>query len=253
MKAFLVDDEPLALERLRRMLQATGRIEIVGASTDPVEALGQIHWLKPDVLFLDIHMPELTGFELLAELELQPLVVFTTAYDQHALEAFRVNSIDYLLKPIEPGHLDRALAKAERIRGNSEPLPDVRALLAQIGSALKPAASPWLERIASRTGDKLELVDLSRVTHFFASDKLTYAATPERNFVADLTIAELESKLDPARFIRIHRSTIMNLDYLRELHAGFGGKMTARLKDAKKTDLDVSRDRVRALKERIGV
>ncbi len=253
MKAFLVDDEPLALERLRRMLQATARVEIAGASTDPVEALEQIRWLKPDLLFLDIHIPELTGFDLLAELEQQPLVVFTTAYDQHALEAFRVNSIDYLLKPIEPEHLDRALTKAERIRGNSEPPPDLRELLAQIGAALKPAQAPWLERIASRTGDKLELVDLARVTHFYASDKLTYAATPERSYVADQTITELESKLDPARFIRIHRSTILNLEYLRELHTGFGGRMIARLKDAKKTDLDVSRDRVRALKERLGV
>ncbi len=151
MKAFLVDDEPLALERLRRMLQATARVEIAGASTDPVEALEQIRWLKPDLLFLDIHMPELTGFELLAELEQQPLVVFTTAYDQHALEAFRVNSIDYLLKPIEPEHLDRALTKAERIRGNSEPPPDLRELLAQIGTALKPAQTPWLEAISSNS------------------------------------------------------------------------------------------------------
>ena len=252
-RAFLVDDEPLALERLRRMLQASGRVEIAGASSDPVEALEQIRWSKPDLLFLDIHMPELTGFELLAELERQPLVVFTTAYEQHALEAFRVNSIDYLLKPIEPDHLDRALAKAERIHGSSEPAPDLRALLAQIGSALKPSQTPWLERIASRTGDKLELVDLGRVSHFFAADKLTYAATAERNYVADQTITDLEGKLDPARFIRIHRSTILNLDYLRELHTGFGGRMVARLKDAKKTDLDVSRDRVRALKERLGV
>ena len=113
LKIFIVDDEPLALERLRRMLQATGRVEIAGACSDPVEAVEQIRWTRPQLLFLDIHMPELTGFELLAELEQQqPLVVFTTAYDQHALEAFQVNSIDYLMKPIEPAHLDRALANA---------------------------------------------------------------------------------------------------------------------------------------------
>ena len=252
-KIFIVDDEPLALERLRRMLQATGRVEIAGACTDPVEAVEQIRWSKPELLFLDIHMPELTGFHLLAELEQQPLVVFTTAYDQHALEAFQVNSIDYLLKPVEPAHLERALTKAERIRGTSEPPPDLRALLAQIGNAIKPAQNSWLERIASRTGDKLELVDLSRVTHFYASDKLTYAATAERNYVVDPSIVELEGKLDPTRFVRIHRATILSLDHLRELHTWFGGKMVARLKDAKKTELAVSRDRVRALKERLGV
>ncbi len=158
-----------------------------------------------------------------------------------------------MLKPIEPEHLDRALAKAVRLHGQGAPQPDLRALLAHLGSGLKPAPAPWLDRIASRTGGKLELVDLARVTHFYASGKLTFAATAERNFVADQTISELESRLDPARFIRIHRSTILNLDYLRELHTGFGGKMVARLKDVKKTDLDVSRDRVRALKDRIGV
>jgi two-component system LytT family response regulator len=128
--------------------------------------------------------------------------------------------------------------------------PDLRALLAQ----LRPVAAPqWMERIASRTGDKLELVDLSRVTHFYASDKLTYAATAERSYTVDPSIADLESKLDPARFVRIHRATILNLDHLRELHTWFGGKMVARLKDSKKTELAVSRDRVRALKDRLGV
>jgi len=258
-KTFIVDDEPLALERLRRMLQATGRVEIAGAFTDPVEAVEQIRWSRPELLFLDIHMPELTGFELLSELEQQPLVVFTTAYDQHALEAFQVNSIDYLLKPVEPSHLERALTKAERLFGHdgqSGVPPDLRALLSQLGAALKPSAAattPWLERVASRTGDKLELVELSRVTHFYASDKLTYAATADRHYVVDPSIAELEGKLNPARFVRIHRATILNLDHLRELHTWFGGKMVARLKDAKKTELAVSRDRVRALKERLGV
>ncbi len=180
-------------------------------------------------------------------------MVFTTAYDRYALEAFQVNSIDYLLKPIEPAHLERALAKAERLRGNNSTAPDMRALLEQIGGALHSPKARWLERIASRTGDKLELVELSRVTHFYASDKLTYAATAERSFVVDPSITELESKLDPARFVRVHRSTILNLDYLRELHTWFGGKMIARLKDAKKTELAVSRDRVRALKDRLGV
>jgi two-component system LytT family response regulator len=258
-KTFIVDDEPLALERLRRMLRGTGRVEILGACSDPVEAVEQIRWSRPQLLFRDIHMPELTGFQLLTELEQQPLVIFTTAYDQHALEAFQVNSIDYLLKPIEPAHLDRALAKAERLFAQAGPAngpPDLRALLAQLGAintGTAAAAPRWMERIASRTGDKLEPVDLSRVTHFYASDKLTYAATPERSYVVDPSITELESKLDPARFVRIHRATILNLDYLRELHTWFGGKMVARLKDSKKTELAVSRDRVRALKDRLGV
>ncbi len=251
MRAYLVDDEPLALERLERMLRATGRVEIAGAHRDPVEAVDELRRVRPDVLFLDIHMPGLSGFELLAELSEQPLVIFTTAYDQYALEAFQANSIDYLLKPIEPERLDRALFKAERMQGSER--PDVAALLAQIGAALRPDQPAWLERVASRSGDKVELVDLARVTHFYASDKLTFAATPNRNYVVDQTIAELEARLNPARFVRIHRGAILGLDHLLELHAGFGGRMVARLKDPKRTELPVSRDRVRALKQLLGL
>ncbi len=253
MRAFLVDDEPLALERLSRMLEATGRIEIAGSSTDPVTAVAALRRDTPDVLFLDIHMPGLSGFELLAELPAQPIVIFTTAYDRYALEAFSVNAIDYLLKPIEPDHLERALTKAERLNGGVERPPDVRKILEQIGATLQLGKSPWLERIASRSGDKVEPIDLRRVTHFFSKDKLTFAATPERNHVVDSTIAELEARLDPHRFIRIHRGTIVNLDHLLDLHGMFGGRMLARLKDGKKTELQVSRDRVAPLKARLGL
>jgi two-component system, LytTR family, response regulator len=128
-----------------------------------------------------------------------------------------------------------------------------QALLAQIGAALHSAKGARLERIASRSGDKVELVEIRRVTHFFASEKLTFAAAGERNYVVDQRISELEDKLDPARFIRIHRGVILSLDHLLELHAGFGGRMVARLKDAKRTQLPVSRDRVKALKDRLGL
>lgn len=147
-----------------------------------------------------------------------------TRFEGYALDAFTVNSIDYLLKPIEPGHLDRALTKVERL-STTEPPPDVRALLTQITSSLGSARSPWLERIVSKTGDRVEPVDLRRVTHFLSKDKLTYAATPERSYIVDMTIADLEQKLDPRRFIRIHRGTILNLDHLLELHSMFGGRM----------------------------
>ena len=253
MRAFLVDDEPLALERLYRMLEATGRVDIVGSSSDPVSALEELRRVAPEVLFLDIHMPGLTGFELLAELPVQPLVIFTTAYDRYALEAFRVNAIDYLLKPVEPDLLDRALAKAERMTSHGGRPPEVRELLARIGATLQLGKSPWLDRIASRSGEKVEPVDLRRVTHFFSKDKLTFASTPERSHVVDMTISELEQKLDPARFIRIHRGAILNLDHLLELHGMFGGRMLARLKDGKKTELPVARDRVAALKGRLGL
>jgi two-component system LytT family response regulator len=253
-RAYLVDDEPPALDRLARMLELTGRVQIIGASTDPVDALTEVRTLRPDLLFLDIHMPGLSGFELLAQLPVQPLVVFTTAYDRYALDAFRTNSIDYLLKPVEPEQLDRALAKAERFAGQPAQESDVRAVLARIAAMLGPKTDrAWLPRLASRVGDKVEVVDLRRVTHLFARDKLTFAATPDRDYVVDLTIAELETRLNPARFVRIHRGVILNLDHLLDLHADFGGRMVARLNNAGTTELPVSRDRVRALKVRLGL
>ncbi len=250
MRAFLVDDEALALKRLSRMLAATGRVSIAGFSTDPVEAVQAIAESKPDVLFLDIEMPELNGFQMLSQLDPQPMVVFTTAYDQYALKAFGVNSVDYLLKPIEAAQLNRALDKIERMRGGIEPRPELRELLERLVAARQPE---YPDRIASRIGERVEFVELARVTHFFASDKLTYAATAAKNYMIDHTIQELEEKLDPRKFVRIHRATLVNVDCVHELHAWFAGRMVLRLKDEKRTELAVSRDRVRAVKERLGI
>jgi two-component system LytT family response regulator len=260
-KAYLVDDERPAIERLSRMLKATGRVEILGGAADPTEALAALSALHPDVLFLDIRMPEISGFQLLAELPDPPLVVFTTAYNEYALDAFQADSIDYLVKPVEPEELDRALAKAERfIRGARSDDPgaarddDLRALIGRIAASTLPMweRGAKLTHLASRSGQKVSVIDLRDVTHLYAEDKLTFAATRERAYVIDQTIAELEQKLDPAQFIRIHRAVILNLDHLRELHAGFGGRMIARLKGPAQTELTVSRARVRALKDRLG-
>jgi two-component system LytT family response regulator len=246
MRAFLVDDEALALKRLQRMLAVAKRVQIVGTSTDPVEAVPAILDAKPDILFLDIEMPGMTGFEMLAHLQPQPWVVFTTAYDRYALEAFGVNSVDYLLKPIEAAQLERALDKIERLRGNGAS-PDVSELIRR----LAPPAYP--DRVASKVGEKIEFVDLDQVTHFFASDKLTFAATPAKNFAVDYSIQELEQKLDPGRFVRVHRATLVNVAHVQELYSWFAGGLMVRLKDPKHTELKVSRDRVRVLKQRLGI
>lgn len=255
MRAFLVDDEPLALKRLQRMLAATGRVEIAGTSSDPLQAVEAILETKPDVLFLDIEMPGMTGFQMLSKLDPQPMIVFTTAYDQYALEAFGVNSVDYLLKPIEAPQLARALDKLDRMRRGVEPPQEIRGLLDRIASlaAGGGAQRAYPDRIASRIGERVELIELARVTHFFAHDKLTYAATGSKNHVIDHTIQELEQKVDPRKFVRIHRAILVNLDYVHELYSWFAGRMMVRLKDEKHTELTVSRDRVRRLKEGLGL
>ncbi len=252
LRAYLVDDEPLALKRLTRLLDETGRVEITGSSSDPEEAIEQLRAQPCDVLFTDIEMPDLSGFQMLAQLDPQPIVVFTTAYSQYALKAFEVHSIDYLLKPIDVQQLDRALTKLERMRGGLEPKPELAKLIEELTSAL-PKKKAYPARLASRLGDKIELVEVARVTHFYASEKLTYAATPKKDYVVDHTIAELEQMLDPAKFVRIHRSTIVNLEYVTEMYSWFSERMMVRVKDGKDTELTVARDRVKALKDRLGV
>jgi two-component system LytT family response regulator len=253
-RAFVVDDEPLAVKRLARMLEETGRVTVVGTSTDPVDALASLTGKPPDVLFLDIQMPGMTGFEMLGMLDPQPLVVFTTAYDRYALQAFEVNSIDYLLKPVEQRHLARALDKVERLHAAPEASPEWKSVLAQLAEAMRHApAAEYPERIASRLGERIQILDLAKVTHFFARDKLTYAATEARNYVVDHTVSDLEQRLDPKHFCRIHRSTLVNLAWTKEVDAWFAGKLLVRLRDAKGTELQVARERVQELKKKLGI
>ena len=177
--------------------------------------------------------------------------VFTTAFDQYALRAFEVNSIDYLLKPIETEQLDRAISKIERLRG-TEPRQDVREVVERLAAALRSGKPSYPNKVASRSGERVSFIELSNVTHFLAKDKMTYAVTAERSYVIDSTIAELEQKLDPNQFLRIHRSTLLNLRHVQEVNSWFAGGLVVRLKDEKRTELTVARDRVRALKQRLG-
>jgi two-component system LytT family response regulator len=249
MRGYIVDDERLAVERLKRLVEATGRVTIVGTSTDPESALAFLRRQAVDVLFLDIQMPGLTGFELLQQLDSDVAVVFTTAYDRYAVGAFGVNSVDYLLKPIEPERLDRALDKLERFAG--QPPPDVRALARELAAQLAP--NRRLERIASRVGERTTVLEVARISHFVSRDKLTFAAVNAHEHVVDYTLTELESRLDARRFVRIHRATIVNIALVQELFPAVDGGVLVRLKDDKKTELSVARDRVRELKDRLGI
>ncbi|MFZ0962839.1 MAG: LytTR family DNA-binding domain-containing protein [Terriglobia bacterium] len=253
LRAYLVDDEPLALACLRRLLERTGRVEVIGSTTEPEEAVAALAADPPDVCFLDIQMPRLDGFEVLARLAKQPMVVFTTAYNRYALKAFGVNSVDYLLKPVEPEFLDRALSKIERLRGSGQSgQPDLQALLQKLTASMRETKPECIDRIASRLGDRIWFIDLARVTHFYAADKLTYAASEGKAYSVDFAIAELEKKLDPRKFIRIHRSTIVNVAWIKEVTSLPGGALNVRLKDGKDTDLTVARDRAREFKSRMG-
>jgi two-component system LytT family response regulator len=253
MKVYLVDDEPLAADRLRRLLEKTNRVDVVGQSNDPAEAIAQIRHLRPDVLFLDIEMPGMSGFELLNKLgDPQPLIVFTTAFDQYALDAFKVNSIDYLLKPIGAHQLDRALNKFDRLLTSGGRRGDVSALLEQVRDMLGQRKPEYLVRVASRRGERVEFLDVAEITHFCARDKLTFAVVSGKEHVVDFSIAELEERLPHSEWVRIHRSTLLNIVAVRELYSWFGGKLLIRLKDGR-TELKVARERAAEVRAKLGL
>jgi two-component system LytT family response regulator len=153
---------------------------------------------------------------------------------------------------VETAQLDRALNKLDRMLGGSEARGDVNALLKQVKAMLAQREPQQLARVASRVGDRVEFVDVAQVSHFYAKDKLTFAVTAAKHHPLDLTIAELEQKLPAQRWVRIHRSTLLNVDAVRELHSWFGGKLLVKLKDGR-TELPVSRERAAEVKLKLGL
>lgn len=250
LRAFLIDDEPLALRRLARLLEDTGRVDVVGRATDPEAGLAELAALPVDVLFLDIQMPGLSGFQVVERLLPGPMIVFTTAYDHHAVHAFEANAADYLLKPIERRRLDRTLDRLEGRR--TEPRRDD--LRAVVDAVVRSLHGPvFLDRLASRIGERVHLLDVADVTHLVTRDRAVYAVAGAKEHLLDGTLAELERRLDPARFFRIHRGALVQLAWVAEVHAHFGGRLLVRLKDSARTELEVARDRARALKDRLGL
>ena len=257
LRAYLVDDEPLAIERLERLLVSARGLRVVGHATDPTKALEFLNSEPVDVLFLDIQMPGMNGFELLSRLKAQPFVIFTTAFDKYALQAFEVNSIDYLMKPIEPEQLARALKKLDRLSPSTKPdwqqSPELPVLLKELAASLRGERHEYPRRIASRVGERISFLELDAVTHFIAQDKLTYAVANGRQHCVDQSIAELEQRLDPAKFLRVHRPALVNVDWIHEVNSWFAGKVVLSLKDVQHTQIPVARDRVRILKTHLGI
>jgi two-component system LytT family response regulator len=242
-RAIIVDDESDARARLRRLLaEHPERLEIVGEAVDGVTAVSAIASLTPDLAFLDIEMPGLNGLQVLDSLprESWPLVVFTTAYDQYAIRAFEVHALDYLLKPVTKDRLGECLLRLERL---SAELSRSRLDLARLEQ--RP-----LERLLARSGAKHVIVQVEDVIAFEADDKLVFARTPNGRFILSVTLKELEERLDPDGFCRVHRQAIIQMKHARELHALAGGHYLLRLSDG--SDVEVGRSFSRDFRARFG-
>ncbi|MDZ7640017.1 MAG: response regulator [Bryobacterales bacterium] len=210
-RTLLVDDEDLARAVVKEHLAPHPEIEVIGECGNGFEAVKMVNELRPDLVFLDIQMPKLDGFEVLELLEHQPAVVFVTAYDEFALRAFEVHAVDYLLKPFRKERFDEALLRVSRRvregrKGNAEPGLSYRELA---GSA-RPAGS-YLERIVIRDGAKLHVVPVEKVDYIAAADDYVSVHVGEKEFLKQQTLSSMEAMLDPRRFVRIHRGSVVNV------------------------------------------
>ena len=250
-RAVIVDDEPLARTRLRRLLAEHPAIEVAGEAADGEAACRLIDELSPDLVFLDVQMPGLSGFDVLARLEARPRVIFITAHDEFAVRAFEEQAVDYLLKPVEPARLERALARVTGAAADAGGgrIEDGR-LTRLLEAVERRSAGP--RRIAVRRGPKVILVEPASILFCRAEDKYTVLYTADGEHILDRTIEDLEQTLDPSTFLRIHRSVLVNLACVRDLTAVEGGRFVVSLKDAPGTTLYASRAGAKLLREKLG-
>jgi two-component system LytT family response regulator len=235
-RALVVDDEPLARQRVRLLLGEEPDVEVIGESGDGFDAVEQIQATKPDLVFLDVQMPEMDGFEALRQVPqpLLPVVIFTTAHDQHALRAFEVNALDYLLKPFKPARFKEAVQRARDLITNKHAglaVANACGLLALLGQT--PAPAGQLTRLAVKTPGKVTFVELEHIQAIEAAGKYAVVHVGKQNHVLRETMSSLASHLPPQKFLRISRSVIVNLDQIQELQPTFKGENLVVLKNGK--------------------
>ncbi|MGH9716578.1 MAG: LytR/AlgR family response regulator transcription factor [Candidatus Acidiferrales bacterium] len=251
LRAAIVDDEDLARQVLREYLATHSEIEIVAECANGFEAVKAVAEIKPDLVFLDIQMPKLDGFEVLELLDPAPAIIFVTAHDNHAIRAFEVHAVDYLLKPVAADRFEAALARVkERLEGPS----DRRSLPAPSAADLAAAARPpaeYIDRIPVRDGTSVVIIPVAKLDYVEAQDDYVALVSQGKKHLKQQTISSVEAALDPSRFLRIHRSYIVNLERVVRLEPYAKDSYVAVLAD--RMQLPVSRagySRLRAFLDR---
>jgi two-component system LytT family response regulator len=246
-RAVIVDDEDLARQFLAEYLSAEKDLEVVAQCANGFEAVKAIAELKPDVVFLDVQMPKLDGFEVLELIEATPAVIFVTAYDQYAMKAFDAHAVDYLLKPFPVERLKTALERAR------QRLASLTAGTGPTAAELSAAARPpghTLDRIVVKDGTKVHIIPVDKLDYVEAQDDYIGLRSEKKLYLKQQTIASIEGQLDPKRFLRIHRSYIVNLERIARIEPFTKDSRVAVLQDA--TQLPVSRAGHARLKELLG-
>ena len=250
--ALVVDDEQPAREELCYLLGQTGDVEVVGQAENGIAALGLLEDLEPDIVFLDVQMPGLTGFEVARQVATRPSpphIVFVTAFDQYALDAFQVNAVDYLLKPVDPARLEQALGRARR-----------RLETVRTGALSTDALTRIVEMVTARQSrrtqvvvkvdDRILLVQADDLIYASLNeDEVTVVASQVTGTSTYRTLDELQAQLDPAGFWRVHRSYLVNINKIKEIVPWFSRNFILRMRDAKSTEIPVSRAQTKRLRE----
>jgi two-component system, LytTR family, response regulator len=247
-KTLIVDDEAAARSRLRKMLAPFGQISIAGEARDGVEAVALIEREQPDLVFLDVQMPGLDGFEVLRTLPHAirwPLLVFATAFDQYALRAFEANALAYLLKPIAREKLAHAIERAERLLGDTARAAEERT---RIGALAEATRGP-LRQIVGRLRDRYVLVPLEDVCFFRVEDGMSQVYTATRGYRTDYVLGDLEERLPDPPYFRAHRSAIVNLSKVAEVAPMFNGTFMLIMNDQQRTEIQVSERQSKRVRE----
>src|SRR5262245_9237446 len=257
LRAVLVDDEQLARDELAYLLGQIGGIDVIGQAGNGTEALTAIDRLQPDLVFLDVQMPGLTGFEVarrMLDKHTESHIIFVTAFDQHAIEAFEVNAVDYLLKPVDPNRLEVAVDRARRRISTDRPggagtRGSINEQLERIVQLVTERQSRR-ERLAIKVGERFLLVQSEEIIYASLVDEGITVVTGQHAGTSNYrTLDELQARLDPSVFWRVHRSHLVNINKIKEIVPWFSRNYILRMKDAKATEIPVSRTQTRRLRE----
>jgi two-component system LytT family response regulator len=250
MRTLIVDDEVSARSRLERLLTVHPHIELVGEAHNGLDAVNQIEQSRPELVFLDVEMPGLNGFEVLKSIRDRislPLVIFVTGYDEHALAAFEANALAYLLKPVEPERLKAAIERAYRLTAFTEERDDARHVLMRIARE----APTVMRHVVCRRGDRLLLIGPEQILWFHMESGIVRARTATESFWVNYQLGELERSLPANMFFRARRDVLVNLARIREIRSDFKSGFVLVMADAVNTEIAVSERRAKPLRARL--
>lgn len=250
MKVVIVEDEPNAAQRLSKLIRELDPSSEILTTIDSVKRA--VAWFKsnpsPDLIFMDIQLGDGLSFEIFEQVKLTAPVIFTTAYDAYALKAFKVNSVDYLLKPVDKEELSNALKKYRSV--SSRPTAPTDELLNNIGQAVQMLTRKYKTRFVIKVGEHLKTVEVSQIRYLFSQDKTTFCATDEaRNLIVDYTLEQLEEMLDPDEFFRINRKYLVRSSAIKDMISYTNSRLKLILKGSDDDDVIVARERVQDFKD----